>query len=235
MKSIPSSVALIVVLALGSSCETTLEEVELVLGSVDSPPVQGPRGLDCVDTEGRLMACRIYDAAPPRLSVVLDVIPLNGLPRCRPNALQNWCDDPTHDCAPDLDRRAIFEVEVPTERNLIALIAHMEDELSGQVLDNPVLDEPVILRATFLALDETEARENRESFACEALVGCLYSCPVVLGGLEGELPLELDASNVRCMAEVHQCASNPMFAIQPDCTEVSAPMHSADVTCPEPS
>lgn len=235
MKSIPSSAALTVTLALGLGCEARVEQVELVLGSVDSPPVQGPRGLDCVDTEGRLMACRTYDADPPRLSVVLDVIPLRGLPRCRPNALQNWCDDPTHDCTPDLDRRAIFEVEVPAERNLITLIEHMEDELSGQMLDSPILDEPVILRATFLALDETEARESRESFACEALVGCLYSCPVVLGGLEGELPLELDASNVRCMAEVHQCASNPMFSIRPDCTEVSATMQSADPECPDPT
>ncbi len=223
----------LVALALACGCEAEVRRVDLVLGSVAIPDQQAPRGLDCVDEDGRLMGCRIYDVDPPTLSVVVDVIPLGGLPRCRANSLQAWCADPTHDCRPDLDRRTVFEIPTPDERNLLRVIEDMKAELSGQALPAPRTDEPVILRATFVAQDEATVLDGGEDFTCEALVGCVYSCPVVLDGLEGELPLELDAFGVRCMSEVHQCASNPIFAVEPACTGASGqPM--LDPLCRDP-
>ncbi|MEM9462199.1 MAG: hypothetical protein AAGF11_49045 [Myxococcota bacterium] len=213
--------ALVLPLALATACEQDVRHVELVLGSVAIPDQVAPRGLDCVDQDGRLMACRIYDPDPPVLTMVVDMIPLGGLPRCRANSLQAWCAEATHDCRPDLDRRAIFELSLPPDRSLLEVFEAMKSELSGQVLPNPLVSEPVIVRATFLAQDVATVEAAGEEPSCEALVGCVYSCPVVLDGVEGELPLELDAFNIRCMAEVHQCASNPIFAIEPACSGAS--------------
>ncbi len=214
-------------------CEAEVRHVELVLGSVAIPDQQAPRGLDCVDEQGRLMGCRIYDVDPPTLSVVVDVIPLGGLPRCRANSLQAWCADPTHDCTPDLDRRTIFEIPLPEDRNLLRVVEDMKTELSGQLLPAPRAEEPVILRATFMAQSEADVLASGDQFTCEAITGCVYSCPVVLDGLEGELPLELDAFNVRCMAEVHQCSSNPLFAVEPACTGASG-TPAVDPLCMDP-
>ncbi|MCA9712573.1 MAG: hypothetical protein KDK70_42485, partial [Myxococcales bacterium] len=153
------------------ACEAEIREVELVLGSVAIPDQQAPRGLDCVDEDGRLLGCRIFDADPPALTVVLDVIPLGGLPRCRTNALQAWCADPTHDCRPDLDRRAVFPIALPPERNLLRVFEQLKAELSGQALPDPLVSEPVILRATFLAQDAQAVRDAGDAPSCEALVG----------------------------------------------------------------
>ncbi len=225
----PGAAGLMLLAILG--CEAPVQTVELVLGSGVVPGQPAPRGLDCIDQRGRLMACRVFDSEPQRLSVVVDVIPLGGLPRCRPNTLVAWCSEPTHDCLPDLRQRAIFEVQAPAERNLLLAVEQMREELSGQALPNPTVDEPVIVRATFLARDRQSILDHGDDFECDALVGCVYSCPVVLGAIDGELPLELDAFNSRCMAEVHQCASNPMFGIQSDCPGVSANESMADPLC----
>ena len=217
-----------------AGCEAEVRHVELVLGSVTMPDEQAPRGFDCTDESGRLMACRVYDVDPPTLSVVVDIIPLGGVPRCRPTALEGWCADPTHDCSPDLDRRTVFEVEVDAERNLLRAVEVAREALSGQRLSNPLLEDPVIIRATLVAGTEADVQAQGEAFACETLMGCVYSCPVVLGGFEGEIPLELDASNGRCMEEVHRCANNPMFALEPTCPGVSATNSDLDPLCADP-
>ncbi|MEM7154248.1 MAG: hypothetical protein AAF799_15490 [Myxococcota bacterium] len=217
-----------------AGCEAEVRHVELVLGSVTMPDEQAPRGFDCIDEQGRLMACRVYDRDPPVLSVVVDVIPLGGVPRCRPTALESWCADPTHDCSPDLDRRSIYELPVGEDRNLLRAVEQAREALSGQRVPDLPLDDPVIIRATVIAGTEADVEAQGEEFACETLMGCVYSCPVVLGGFEGEIPLELDVSNVRCMDEVHRCASNPMFALEPNCSGESAQTNDVDPLCSEP-
>lgn len=72
-------------------------------------------------------------------------------------------------------------------------------------------DGPVVVRAIATA-ESCEALAETGRFATDGLLGCAYSCPVVLDTLDGALRLGFATSDPFCAPEVRGCASYPGIA-----------------------
>jgi hypothetical protein len=195
-----------VAMLLLAACTADVNSVTLTL------PERGANGLRCVETDETSPA--LINRTPvladgAHLSVVLDYLRFEGLPSCRPLDLLGWCEDRT--CP--IVRRNCREIVVPppfmTEPPMLQ--ATLLDAIAeGGPLTDDAPDGVVVLRVTF-------TRESCDALAalgspfpkprCADLIGCVYSCPVQLDEVEGEVLLELDSLGAICNEEtVGVCA-----------------------------
>lgn len=176
-------------------------DVQLIL------PDDGATGLGCVDSSsGRLLAERgLTPGGAFAATIVLDYLAFDGVPSCRPTQLLGWCD-----------ARGCPVVRRDCERvGLDAPLPGSAEQIQRALLDqlgarSPVTgdapDGVVIVRMVMTTQPCAELREV-VNYDCDALMGCVYSCPVQLDEVSGPVLLELDALSDRCTEnEVGICA-----------------------------
>jgi len=182
-------------------CSERVNEVQLFI------PESGA-GLACVDsTTGSLLierAPRVGDGA--EMSLVLDYLGLDGVPSCRASQLIEWCN--TQGC-PVVQRECVrlrFS-PVPESSQLRRAIDAELNRVSPLTRDAP--DGVVLVRAvtTAQACAELEPIGGRfPPLHCASLLGCVYSCPVQLDEVRGQVELELDTFGLCNERDVAVCS-----------------------------
>lgn len=195
-------------LAIGlTACSVKEREVRLQFAG-DS---ELPHGFHCRldDDPDRRLITRILDNDPPVASLLVDFIGLGGVPGCRASQLLAWCSE--HDCSP-VERRCI-DLPLAGGDSLAERLRESARALEGHPVLDDAPDDPVLIRVTGVArsCDDILALSAASSdVPCEALIGCAYSCPVLLDQVEGDVVVDLDALGDRCEPEVKVCASTPL-------------------------
>jgi hypothetical protein len=197
-----------------ASCVET-RRVELTFGDEG----EGLDGFMCRDTSGAPILTRLQDGAGQMqpAALVLDFIHLGGLPGCRSGQVMSWCVD--HPCAPISEHRACVSAQFSpagglTRAQLRASIQQTMGSLEGTLLTGDAPDEFVLVRlvGTAQTCDELARRPDGTlpPFDDAKLVGCVYSCPVLLDALEGDLFLGFDTLTDLCEQGVRVCAAGDL-------------------------
>jgi len=153
-------------------------------------------------------------------SIVLDIVGLeNGQPGCRTGQLIKWCAKDNHVCAPMKHRRECRPVELPAgvsalDREVVRaqVRAQLREGLSGQRLISDAPDEFVMVRVVGTAqpCDEVSpANGDVPDFDPAKLIGCAYSCPVLLDRAD-DVYLGFDGFVGQCEQGVRICASGTL-------------------------
>lgn len=182
-------------LAALASCDAERHQVDVVLGAGPD----GLHGFTCrEDDTDRPLFLRVVESGTA--SMVFDFVDLGGVPGCRSTQLVDWCR--THECR-TVERRCI---DIPPPASLAELPQAVLDAIDGVALTGDAPDGPVLLRAvaTAAACDDVPALDPVPR---ATLVGCAYSCPVVLDQVEDPVLLDLDVFGDRCQQAVEVCAS----------------------------
>lgn len=187
----------LVLLATGCDREQT---VRIQLGPDGETLTQG---FACRDGD-TLLASRALVGDELQMTLVVDLIRLDGFPGCRGEELIRACD--AGGC--ELVRpRFCTTVTVPAS-DTETLLAALRAQLADEVVTSDAPDGAVLVRAV----------ATTRAVACDALpdvlppaelVGCAYSCPVLLDEVEGSIALSLDALSDQCAREVEACARFP--------------------------
>lgn len=158
-----------------------------------------------------------------RFSLVVEVTSLGDvLPGCLPEEILGVCRQA--DACPSAARFcAPIEAAGPRGKRLammneaeaLAFVA----QLGGALRELPPLfrdapDGPVVVRAV-ASTEPCAQLEARGRFDVDGLMGCAYSCPVVLDELDGSLRLGFATSEPFCAPEVRACALYPASAQLP--------------------
>jgi len=206
-----------VVMSLGlvmASCVQT-RQVELTFGDEG----EGLDGFMCRDTAGTPILTRLDDGTGQMqpAALVLDFIHLGGLPGCRSGQVMSWCVD--HPCAPIPAHRACVQAQFSsvnglTRSQLRASLQQTMTSLKGTLITGDAPDEFVLVRlvGTGQSCDELAQRPDGTlpAFDDSKLVGCVYSCPVLLDALEGDLFLGFDTLTDLCEQGVRVCAAGDL-------------------------
>jgi len=207
----------VVVMGLGlllASCVQT-RQVELTFGDEG----EGLDGFMCRDTSGAPILDRLQDGAGQMqpAALVLDFIRLGGLPGCRSGQVMSWCVD--HPCAPIASHRACVEAQFSsvdglTRPQMRAALQQTMTSLKGTLLTGDAPDEFVLVRlvGTAQSCDQLAAQPDGTlpAFDDSKLVGCVYSCPVLLDSLQGDLFLGFDTLTDLCEQGVRVCAAGDL-------------------------
>jgi hypothetical protein len=148
-----------------------------------------------------------------KFNVVVDFIDLGGgVPGCRGEELVKTCKQPgactiagtTRFCVPlDLPVALIGQAD---QKQLIALV---HDQLVAQgAITTDAPNGPVLIRAV-ATTESCTAITPGHPFALAQVIGCAYSCPVVLDEISGPVGLSLDVLDEHCEAQVKVCAGFP--------------------------
>ena len=170
-------------------------------------PDDGATGLSCVDSStGRVLAERgLTPGGGFAATVVLDYLAFDGVPSCRPTQLLGWCG--SRDCPVVHRDCAEVGLDAPLPPSAGAIQQALIDQLRARgPLTGDAPDGVVIAR---MVLTRQPCAELREivNYDCDALMGCVYSCPVQLDEVSGDVLLELDALSDGCtQTEVGICA-----------------------------
>jgi hypothetical protein len=192
-------------------------EVSLTFGSEG----EGLDGFMCKDPQGQFLLDRAKDAdgGVRSGSLVFDFVRLGGVPGCRTGQLVKWCA--TRECKPLRHTRACVPLSLPT----VAPMQKRED-LRGQVLSamkavratgvlDDAPDEFVIVRAVgtlepCTALTPKPEDVELPAFDKAQLLGCAYSCPVLLDRVEQEVYLGFETLTVQCEQGVRTCSDGQL-------------------------
>jgi hypothetical protein len=200
-------------LALLASCDE-VRQVRLTFGEEG----EGLDGFLCREPDGSYL---LSHAVPPSggavpSSLVIDFVRLGGLPGCRSGQLIHWCAD--HDCAVIPEHRVCLPAPLPDITGLPRPEAREQirealRNLSGDTVASQAPDDFVIVRATatLQPCDELLASGGAvPTMKEEELVGCAYSCPVLLNAIEDDVYLGFDTLTEQCAQGVHVCASGDL-------------------------
>jgi len=175
-----------------------------------------PAGFSCKRANGNLMVEDALSGSQFAMSLVVDFLDMDGgLPLCRGDAISTWCDD-HGGCLP---------IEVPggvrfcTEMRLtidpsdpVSAAAAFNAALSGTVVIEDAPDRAVMVRVvgTVQPCSEVEAWTGTSypTYVPAKVVGCEYSCPVLLDEVE-HLTVSLDTFDQNCEQQVLSCAAGP--------------------------
>ncbi|MFZ5470797.1 MAG: hypothetical protein ACOZIN_15335 [Myxococcota bacterium] len=178
---------------------------------------EGLDGFLCKDGSGKLLLERLGDGGSARpASLVFDFVRLGGVPGCRSGQLIRWCA--AHECVPIAQARACLTVELPSggdERSsLRAALSEGLRSLEGQSVIGDAPDEFVIVRMVGTTQScealTPSAGGALPSFERSALVGCAYSCPVLLDRAEQEVYLGFETLTEQCEQGVNICADDQL-------------------------
>ncbi len=194
------------------------------LGCVDSRSValtfgatgEGLDGFMCKDGTGKQLLDRRSSDAPA--SLVVDFVRLGGVPGCRVGQLISWCA--THECKPIAStRRCLAGVSLPTgvsttpREELRGQLRDAISQLSGEGVTPDAPDEFVLVRVvgTMQSCAELEASADAlPAFVPAQLLGCAYSCPVLLDRVEQDVYLGFDTLTGACEQGVRTCAAGDL-------------------------
>ncbi|MCU0695736.1 MAG: hypothetical protein MUC96_04295 [Myxococcaceae bacterium] len=210
----PWASAVLVVLA---AC-TVQREVSLTFGTEG----EGLDGFMCRDPQGQFLLDRARDGdggvRPGAL--VFDFVRLGGVPGCRTGQLVKWCS--TRECKPLRQARACVPgVTLPTVTPMMkredlraAVLSALKQVRSTGVLDDAP-DEFVIVRAvgTLQSCEALTAKpEDVElpGFDKAELLGCAYSCPVLLDRVDQDVYLGFETLTVQCEQGVRICSDGQL-------------------------
>ncbi|MCB9598105.1 MAG: hypothetical protein H6719_35655 [Sandaracinaceae bacterium] len=182
-------------------CAADVNPVRLVF------PPDGPLGLACVDSTTRepLIASARRVEGRVETSVVLDYLGFDGVPSCRPVQLLQWCGTRgcpirRRDCVP-----LVLEPPLPMTPETL-----LSESLAQLRAVSPVTDDApdgVVLIRMVVTNQPCDELEGPGPLRCDDLLGCVYSCPVQLDEVQGDVLLELDALSSTCDETVVQtCA-----------------------------
>jgi hypothetical protein len=190
------------VLAILVACKS--EEVhEVTLKFARPSKVQ--RGFECLDSTTRKPLFDRLTTNGGKGSLVVDFVLLGGLPHCRPLQLAEWCR--SHPCPLDVKERYCTPVVLPNDgTSRVDAIVQTLDDLSKTVVSRSAPDAYVLVRAV-LTSESCDALAAGADFDRKRLAGCVYSCPVLLSSVDGDLLLDLDAITLNCEDAVDACAS----------------------------
>lgn len=202
------------VLALLAGC-TVQREVALTFGSEG----EGLDGFMCRDPAGQYLLDRAKDSdgGVRGGSLVIDFVRLGGVPGCRTGQLMKWCS--THECRPLAHTRACVPLTLPTstmkreELRAAVLSAMKQTGNTGVLADAP--DEFVIVRAVGSlepcgALMPAADAPALPDFDKAQLLGCAYSCPVLLDRVEQDVYLGFETLTAQCEQGVRICSDGQL-------------------------
>lgn len=155
-----------------------------------------------------------------RFSIVVEVTSLGDvLPGCLPEEILGVCRS-VGDCPSAGRFCAPIVAQGPRGKRLATMNESETAAFVGQLgaalkalppLFRDAPDGPVVVRAV-ATTEPCETLDVAERFAVDGLMGCAYSCPVVLDDLDGALRLGFATSDDFCAAEVRGCAAYPASA-----------------------
>lgn len=201
-------IALLLVIA--AACQQT-HEISLRLGPNDGTVTAG---FLCVQDADPTMP--LFDRAlvgqTYTFRLVIDVIDLGGqFPGCRGEELVSACKggkcklvrrpDGTRYC-----KEVTFDRADLAGPDLRPLLLELREQLGTEPVTSNAPDRPVILRA--VATHQT-CEELDAPFVDTELLGCAYSCPAQLDGIDGPVSLSLDVLDTACEKVVRGCAKFP--------------------------
>jgi hypothetical protein len=211
-----------------SSCE---RPVELSRASLEILAIDGGlSGFVCREPSSKeYLAQRAVDRR--RVTFVVDYIALHGAPKCDSQSLEDWCSG--HSCT--VIGRSCFERALDATRasKSTQSVADAYARVRGERLTATVPPEPVLVRVVGTTEPcATVAATSSSPFACDALVGCAASCPVLLEGLDGPVEVNLDIGKgllgdelyeMICSVGVEKCARVPYGSLSgDDCASADA-------------
>lgn len=170
---------------------------------------EAPLGFQC--REGlrsiALDGCTPGDPARFEAQIVIDFVRTGGLPQCRPQSLLDWCEE-TSGCEPLADLRWCETVafDVPGGCDALDELRFADVMPHSTVLDDAP-DEPVIVRAVLTTEPCDAFAEAGAGYDRDAILGCVYSCPVVLRTVD-VVELDLDSLDGTCgRVDLDVCAN----------------------------
>lgn len=195
--------ALLLAVSLAGCVET--RTVALTFG----PEAEGLDGFMCRDATGQQLIGR---APAGRASLVLDFVALGGVPGCRTGQMISWCKE--HTCAPLPTKRVCVDVTLPAPNDdRSALRASLAEALKGSgaaVDDSP--DEFVMVRVVGTAQSCASLAMGEQGdlppFDKSLLVGCAYSCPVLLDKVEEDVYLGFETFQDGCEQSIKTCSDD---------------------------
>ncbi|MBL8919035.1 MAG: hypothetical protein JNJ54_09270 [Myxococcaceae bacterium] len=190
-------------------------EVALTFGSEG----EGLDGFMCKDPAGQFLLDRAKDGdgGVRGGSLVVDFVRLGGVPGCRTGQLMKWCS--THECKPLRHTRACVPLTLPTsmmkreELRAAVLSAMKQTGNTGVLADAP--DEFVIVRAVgslepCATLMPAADAATLPDFDKSQLLGCAYSCPVLLDRVEQDVYLGFETLTAQCEQGVRICSDGQL-------------------------
>jgi hypothetical protein len=210
--------AIVTAVIVFAGCGEEHRSITLRLGPDDQTISQGFKCLEEVGATA--LAARGYTATGPNrgdfvANLVVDFIVLDGVPSCRGEEILAWCGD--HACEPAIEqvrfcaRVELLDMtldEIINNTRLPEIYADLRD--AGPITtDAP--DGPVIVRA--VATTQSCAQLQAvggvyPAFDRTALIGCAYSCPLLLDEVDGDVQLSFDAIGICRLPEVEICAGD---------------------------
>jgi hypothetical protein len=168
-------------------------------------PTKVQRGFECRDqTTGRPLFDRLT-ANGGKGSIVVDYVLLGGLPHCRPLQLAEWCR--SHPCPLDVKNRYCTPVVFPNDGTArLDALTNALDDLTNTLVSRNAPEDYVLVRAVLTSQSCDDLTEGAD-FDTKRLAGCVYSCPVLLSSVDGDLLLDLDATSLACEDAVDACAA----------------------------
>lgn len=174
---------------------------------------EGLDGFMCRDHDDRLLMSRLPgDGAA---SLVFDFIELKGVPGCRTGQLVEWCK--TRDCIPRAETRTCAPItfEQPVADTRAALRAQLRAAMRtvrGHEASDDAPDDFVLVRVvgTTEPCDAVMARATSVPFDASKLLGCAYSCPVLLDRVETSVFLGFDGFVENCSQGVLICSAEKL-------------------------
>ncbi|MFT3712175.1 MAG: hypothetical protein QM817_31410 [Archangium sp.] len=195
-------------LLLGGCVET--RSVALTFGSDG----EGLDGFMCKDSTDTQLLSRLPSGG--KASLVIDFIRLGGVPGCRTGQLMKWCG--SHDCSAIQQTRSCVEVKLPgpnaaREELRTQLLGAIRESGGFQALaDAP--DEFVIVRVVGTAQSCDSLLPSGDAplpaFDKSQLVGCAYSCPVLLDKVDQDVYLGFETLTASCEQGVRICSDGQL-------------------------
>lgn len=194
--------------ALLVSCAPT-NTVQLTFGTNG----EGLDGFMCRDQNDRLLLERLPENG--EASLVFDFIDLKGVPGCRTGQLVEWCK--TRNCVPRPEGRtcapwSLGGKPAETRALLRAQLGEAMKKVKGHVASPDAPDDFVLVRVvgTTEPCSDIENRPTSEPLASNQLLGCAYSCPVLLDRVETSVFLGFDGFVENCSQGVLICSAEKL-------------------------
>jgi hypothetical protein len=187
-----------------AACEER-HTVTLLLGPNDTTLTAG---FTCRDDTGTLLVEQTRRGAAYSFQLVFDTVGLGAtFPGCRGEELFAACTG--HACG----RIGRYCVTVSIAQgdfgSPAAILASLHAQIGHPQLIADAPRDPVVVRAVATQQSCTEllpADGTYPRLDADQVVGCAYSCPVVLDDLRGSLGMALDTLDDQCASQVRACA-----------------------------
>lgn len=180
---------------------------------------EGLDGFMCKDTSNQYLLQRLSQSgATVPTSLVVDFVRLGGVPGCRTGQLVEWCR--THDCGPIPTTRSCVTVDFPADvagmerAQVRAKLRERIAAMSGTPIFADAPDEFVMVRVVASAQPCEQLLPQQGAplppFDANQLVGCAYSCPVLLDRVEQDVYVGFDTLVAQCEQGVRTCADREL-------------------------